>query len=128
MAQEQFAGTAPSSLVAGGAISQYAALKLSAGTVVVAAAITDQVIGVAMQSASLGEACGFLSVSGTICLMRANAAIAAGAEVMPAAGGNVATSAGATAVSCGIAIDAAANALDLIRVLFRPSVKSPANV
>jgi hypothetical protein len=131
MSQENFAGTAPVSFTAGGTITRGQALVFSAApkTVVASTAITQQVIGVALQGAASGEQVPAVTASGTIVTMVAGAAITAGAEVMPQATGpgKVITAAGATALSCGIALTAAAADLDLIEVLFRPSVKSPAN-
>ena len=127
MSQENYAGSVPVSLLAGGTITRNAALKLSAGGVVVTTAITDHVIGVAQQSAVAGEMVPVLSTPGAIVTMVASAAILADAMVMPGAAGKVATAAGVTALTCGQVLDVAAADGDLIRVLFRPGVKSAAN-
>ena len=59
----------------------------------------------------------------------AQEAISAGAEIMPdgAGGGKAAPAAGATAISCGIALEASAADDEVIEVLLRPMVKAPAN-
>lgn len=128
MSQENYAGSVPVSFVAGGAITRNAALKMSSGTVVVTTAITDHVIGVAQQDAASGEQVPVLTSPGTVVTMVASAAILIDAMLMPGAAGKVATAAGATALTCGQALEAAAADGNLIRVLFRPGVKSAANV
>lgn len=130
MAQENFAGTAPISMPAGGAITRNALVVLNAsGQVVVTSAITDRVFGVALQAAASGEQVPVLVASGVVVTLVANAAIAAGAELMPAASGagNVATVAGATAISCGQAITAAAALGENIMAVLRPMLRSPVN-
>jgi hypothetical protein len=130
MSQENYAGTAPISMPAGGAITRNALVVLNAsGQVVVTSAITDRAFGVALQAAASGEMVPVLVGSGCIVTLVANAAITAGAELMPAASGagNVATAAGATALSCGQAITAAAALGDLIQAVLRPTLRSPVN-
>lgn len=130
MSQENFAGTAPVSMPAGGAITRNALVVLNAsGQVVATSAITDRVFGVALQAAASGEMVPVLVASGCIVTLVANAAITAGAELMPAASGagNAVTAAGATALSCGQAITAAAALGDLIQAVLRPTLRSPAN-
>jgi Uncharacterized conserved protein (DUF2190) len=131
MAQENYAGTSLMSFTAGGTITRNQVVYFSAApkTVVATTAITQQVIGVAQQAAASGEQVPCVTVPGTLVTMVAGAAITAGAEVMPQATGpgKVITAAGATALSCGIAMTTVTTDGDLVEVLFRPSVKSPAN-
>jgi len=127
MSQENYAGSVPVSFVAGGAITRNAAVKLSSGAVVVTTAITDHVLGVAQQDAASGEQVAVLTSPGSVATMVASAAIAVDAMVMPGAAGKVATAAGVTAITCGQALEAAAADGSLVRVLFRPGVRSPAN-
>jgi len=129
MSQENFAGTSPISFTAGAAVTRGRALKLSGGAVIHTTAITDKVLGVALQDAASGEQVPVLTISGQLVTMVASAAISADAELMPTASGagKVMTAAGATAISCGQAITAASQDGDLIEAIFRPCVKSPAN-
>ncbi len=130
MAQENLAGAAPVHMTAGGTITRNALVTLNASNqVVVTSAITDRVFGVAMQPAVLGEQVPVIGVAGCIVNVVANGALTAGAELMPAASGagNVATVAGATALSCGQAITAAAALGDIIRAVLRPMLRSPVN-
>lgn len=129
MSQERLAGTGLTSFTAGAAITRGRALQLSAGTVIHTTAITQQVIGFAMQDAASGEQVPVATISGQVVTGVAGGAISAGAEVMPlaAGAGKLATAAGATAISCGVALTAAAADGDLIDVLLRPMVKAPAN-
>ena len=70
---------------AGGAITRNALVVLNAsGEVVVTSAITDRVFGVALQAAASGEQVPVLVASGAVVTLVANAAITAGAELMPA--------------------------------------------
>ncbi len=130
MSQENFAGTAPISMTAGGAITRNALVVLNAsGQVVVTSAIPDRVFGVALRGAASGEQVPVLVASGVLVSLVANAAITAGAELMPAASGagNVATVAGVTAISCGQALSAAAALGDVIQAVLRPMLRSPVN-
>ncbi len=129
MSQEKLAGTGLSSFTAGGTITRGSALKFSSGNVVVTTAITEEVIGIAMQDAASGEQVPVATISGQVVTAIAGAAITAGAQVMPQAAGSgkLITAAGATAISCGIALTAAGASGDLFDLLLRPSVKSPAN-
>ena len=128
MSQENYAGSVPVSFTAGGAITRNAAVKLSSGAVIVTTAITDHVLGVAQQDAASGEQVPVLTSPGSVVTMVASAAIAIDAMVMPGASGKVATAAGVTAITCGQALEAGAADGSLVRVLFRPGVRSPANV
>lgn len=131
MSQENTIGTVPASFYAAGVITRNALVTLNAsGQILVTSAITDKVLGVAQQDAAIGEQCPVMMASGTLVSMKATAAIAAGAELMPAAAGagGVATVSGATAISCGQAITAAAALGDVIMAVFRPMLRSPVNV
>lgn len=126
-----FAGSKPLSFKAAGAILANRLLKLTAeNTVDLATAITDNIIGVSLNAAAAGEYVDVLTTPGAKAKVTASAAIAVGAQVMPAAGaaGKCATAAGATAKSCGIALTAAAADGEVIEVLLRFSVNTPANV
>lgn len=127
MSQENYAGSVPVSFTAGGTITRNAAVKLSSGSVVVTTAITDHVIGVAQQDAASGDQVPVLTSPGTVVTMVASAAVAVDAMLMPGASGKVATAAGATALTCGQALEAASADGSLFRALLRPGVKSAAN-
>lgn len=131
MSQEMLSGTSFASFVAGEAITRGRALKLDTdGEVLHTTAITDLVIGVAMEDAASGATVTVATLNGQVVTAMASAAIASvPTEVMPAASaaGKLATAAGATAVSCGIALSSAAGDGSLFTLLLRPSVKSPAN-
>lgn len=117
--------------IAGGAITANRLVKLdsTAGQVVVTSAITDVVVGVALNTAASGGQVEVLVGSGHTQKVCASDAISLGAQVMPTASGSgkCVTAAGATAVSCGIALSASAADGEFIEVQLRPSVKSPAN-
>lgn len=117
------------SFIAGGTITANRLVKLdsTAGQVIVTTTITEQVVGIALDTVASGELVSVLTMSGAKGKVTASAAISLGAEVMPGASGKCATAAGATAISCGIAASAAGADGDIIEVIFRPSVKSPAN-
>lgn len=130
MAQSNMQGVSPSGFIAGGTISQYRLVKLDStqGQVIATAAITDVAVGGSLASAVSG---GTVPVQpyGKVKLTAA-AAISLGAQVMPdsGGGGKIATAAGATAVSVGLALEAAGADGDIIEVLLTaPNVKGPAN-
>jgi hypothetical protein len=130
MANFNLLGTSPQGFVAGGTIANNVLVKLHSteGQVVVTTAITDSPLGASMNSA---VANGLISVQqfGKVKLT-AKAAISLGAQVMPDAGGGglIATAAGATAKSIGIALQAALAENDIIEVqLLVPAVNGPAN-
>lgn len=130
MANFNTQGTTPAGFIAGGTIAQYRLVKLDStqGQVVVTSAITDVGVGASMQSASSGDTVP-VQTFGKVKLT-ASAAISIGAEVMPTAAGSgkVMTSAGATAVSIGLALEAAGADGDIIEVMLTaPNVKGPAN-
>lgn len=121
----------PIGFVAGGAISQYRAVKLhtTEGQVVAASAIADVAIGASMDAATASGQLVTVQTSGKAKLT-ASAAIALGAQVMVTASGSgkVSTASGATAVSIGIALQAAGADGDIIEVqLVTPTVAGPAN-
>lgn len=129
MADSNFQGVSPQSFIAGGSISQYRCVELSAeNTVTATDAITDVVIGVSLESASTG---GLVPVQQFgKAKLTASAAIAVGAQVMPTASGagKVSTASGATAKSIGIALTASNNDGEVIEVqLALPPVSGPAN-
>jgi hypothetical protein len=130
MAYENYAGISPLPFQAGAAIGQYRAVKqgTTAHQVIATTAITDVVMGVAQISAAAAEDQVPVQIGG-VAKMVAGAAIALGAQVMPQASGagKVITAAGATAVSCGVALEAAAADGDIIPVRLIPNASGPAN-
>lgn len=130
MAYENYAGISPLPFKAGAAIGQYRAVKQGAAAheVIATTAFTDIVMGVAQVSAAAAEDQVPVQIGG-VAKMVAGAAIALGAQVMPQASGagKVITAAGATAVSCGVALEAAAADGDIISVRLIPNAAGPAN-
>lgn len=117
------------SFLAGAAIEPNRALKLSAAnTVIHTTAITDSVIGFSLNKVASGAYVDVLTLPGAKGKARAGAAISLGAQVMPegSGDGDVITAAGATAISCGIALQAAADG-ETFEVLFRPGINAPAS-
>lgn len=121
------------SFIAGAAITANQLVKLSGsteGTVVKTTAITDDVLGVALQTVSSGERVEVECGSGAFVrvIISAAGSLSANAEVMPdgTTNGAVAAAAGATAKSCGFLINAGA-AGETVTMLLRPSAKGPAN-
>jgi hypothetical protein len=98
------------------------------GEVIASSAITQPAFGVALNTASAGQAVS-IETGRTIVKLTAGASIALGAQVMPQAAGSgkVIPSAGGTAVDCGTALQAAGGDGEIISVLFNPMGKSPAN-
>jgi hypothetical protein len=130
MADSNLLGVSLMSFKAGGTIGINRAVKLdsTANQVVVTTAITENVIGFATQAASSGDTVA-IQVFGK-CKAVASEAITLGAELMPTSSGSgkVVAAAGATAISCGIALQAAGADGDTIEVLFvGAQVKGPAN-
>lgn len=84
-------------------IQPYRVLKLgtSPGQVAHTGAITDVIVGASLNYAAAGERVQ-VQTDG-IALVACSAAVAYAAQVMPGANGKVATAAGATAKSCGMA-------------------------
>lgn len=130
MAYSNPGGLNPLPFSAGGAIEAYRLVAQHSveGQVVATSAITQVPIG---GSGAVTAASGDqLPVHrGQVIKLTAGEAIALGAQVMPLASGagKIGTAAGATAKSCGIALQAALADGDVISVLFMPSVNSPAN-
>ena len=117
------------SFKAGAAITANKTLKLSAGhTVIHTTAITEQVIGVALETVASGEWVSVLTMSGATAQLISGGSISAGNEVMPKASGDgvVDVAGGATALSCGVALEDASSG-ETFEAIFRPSVKCPAN-
>lgn len=125
-----YQGSAPLSLIAGGAINQNVLVKLDTteGQVVVTTGITDVAQGCSLgkyASADIGE----FQTDG-VAMLTAASAISLGDQVMPdsGGGGKIATAAGATAVSVGVALQAAGGNNEVIRVRLQlPAVKGPPN-
>ncbi len=121
--------------LAGGAIPAKSAVKWSAidsggqRAVVVTTAITEDVIGFALNTAASGEQVDVVTGNGVIVKGICSAGITAGAQVMPTAsgGGKVSTAAGATAKSCGIAMSTPLADGDTVEILTRFGVNGPAN-
>lgn len=119
MADYNLLGVAPLSMIAGGTVTKNRLVKVhtTANQVIHTAAIADQALGAAMESAASGEMVP-VQIFGKAKLTAA-AAISAGDPVMPdsGGGGKIATSAGATAVSIGFATQAAGADGDVIEVI-----------
>ena len=92
--------------------SKYVFVKMTAGGLAPATALTDVVVGVVQRSGIATEALPVMQ-SG-VSMVVASAAIAKGAPVGPTAGGKAVTSA---AQFCGVALEAATAAGDIIPVL-----------
>lgn len=130
MANSNSQGVEAIGFVAGGTIGVNRLVKLdsTAGQVVVTSAITDVAIGTALNSASSGELVAVQPFGRAKAV--ASDAISLGAQLMPTASGSgkVVTAAGATALSCGIALQAAGADGDVIEILLAvPNVNGPAN-
>lgn len=129
-ARNNYSGTNPVSFKAGEAITVGRALKLDSteGQVLHSTAITDAVIGVALETVASGEMVSVLP-AGPIVKMVPSAAVALGAQVMPtgSGAGKVSTAAGATARSIGVAITEAGAADELFEVMLLSSLNSAAN-
>lgn len=131
MANSNMLGVSPAGYIAGAAVSQYRLVKLdsTAGQCIHTTAITDVALGATLQSASAAGVPVPVQQFGKVKLT-AVTTIALGAQVMPDSGGagKIATAAGATAKSCGIALEAAGADGDIIEVLLvAPAVNGPAN-
>lgn len=114
---------------AGGTILRGQALTVnSAGNVIATTAITDVVVGVALEGCASGEQCNFVG-PGNIVTALAGAAITPGAQVMPQATGpgKFVTAAGATAISCGIALTNPGADNGLFELFFLSNARGPAN-
>lgn len=117
-------------LKAGGTIAINTAVKADSteGQVVVTSAITDVVLGIAVNAAVSGDAVG-VQVDGTA-KVTVSGVVTYGDDVMPTSSGagKCITAAGATAKSFGTALQTSATTGQVIPVLLNtPSVKGPAN-
>ena len=124
------AGVSPLPFKAGGTIVQYRAVVLDSteGQVVAGSAIAGKTLGVALNGASSGEMVK-VQIAG-VAKIAASAAVTLGDEVMVTASGagKISTSSGATAMTIGIALQAALTDGDIIEVLLNvPAVKGAAN-
>lgn len=129
MAQENYIGISPLSREAGGTITRGQSLYLNSSSQVVATtAITQVVCGIALQDASSGDQCLFMP-AGPVVTAIGGAAITIGAQVMPQATGpgKLVTAAGATAISCGIALSNPGADASFFEVMLIPCVNAPAN-
>jgi hypothetical protein len=104
---------------AGGTIPTYSLLINSSGSVVVSTAETDVVLGCSQNESAVSGEDLAMHLPGQIVKLRASAAIAKYAKVMPAADGEIATYVADTGhFPIGTALDAAAADGDIIRVFF----------
>lgn len=103
--------------IAGGAIPACTLVKLSAAdTVAAAAAATDPIIGVSGELTVIAGERVDVALAG-IASVVAGASVALGAPVTADAAGRAVTASGGGKRAVGIALDAAGNAGDIIRVL-----------
>jgi hypothetical protein len=131
MADSNQLGVSPISFKAGAAIGINRAVILdsASNTVIAASAITDLVIGIALEAAAAAGDLVPVQVFGKAKVV-ASAAIAVGAQLMPTGSGSgkVATAAGATAKSMGVALQAAGADGDVIEALLAcPNVNGVVN-
>lgn len=124
-------GTSDAPFIAAAAITQYSCVKINAtnGTVEACTAITDAPDGVAQTAATAaGDQVTVRTISGTITKVRLGGTVDSGVEVMVKGSGTgeVDTAAGATAFSVGKLIDSGVSG-EVVRMLFRPGLKGPAN-
>lgn len=130
MANYNLQGSTPAGYIAGGTIAANVLVKLDStqGQVVVTTAITETPMGASLNSATSGQTIAVQTAGKA--KLTAKAAISLGAQVMPDGGGAglIATAAGATAKSIGIALEAATAENDVIEVLLLvPAINGPAN-
>lgn len=123
-------GTSDAPFTTTGAVTQYSCVKISGnGTVAACTAITDVPVGVAQTAASAsGDQITVRTIAGTITKVRLGGTVSAGVEVMVKGSGTgeVDTAAGATARSVGQLVDGGVSG-DIVRMIFRPALKSPVN-
>lgn len=132
MAYESYSDTDVIKMKCGAAVTAHRAVKLDStvDTVIQATAITDLVVGVALETGATGD---WIPVQYRgIAKLECAAAVTLGAEVMvqAAAGdGSIDVSGGATARSIGVALEAGSNGDgDVIAVLLNlPALKGPPN-
>jgi hypothetical protein len=125
-----FEGSTPNSWIAGGAITANRLVKqdTTEGQVVVTTAITDAPIAVSLSTLASGDIGDFQTTG--VARIEAASAISLNDQVMPdsGGGGKIATAAGATAETIGIALQAAGGAGEIIKVkLALPGAKRPPN-
>lgn len=129
-AVRNYQGSIPNSAIAGGAIPQNVLVMSDSteGQIVVTTGITSAALGASLGKYATGDVSDYQTDG--VAMLTAASAIALNAQVMPdsGGGGKIATAAGATAVSVGIALQAAGGANEVIRVrLSLPNVAGPAN-
>ena len=121
--------TAAFTMKAGEAIAANHLVKLDSteGQVVNCSAITDVPVGVAIQTVASGESVS-IQMFGIAKLVAAGS-VSLGAQLMPYTSptGTVATASGATAVSCAVALQDAADTATFTALLAPVPVKGPAN-
>jgi Zn-dependent alcohol dehydrogenase len=111
--------------LAGGTIPQYARVKLSGASVVVAG-LAEVGIGVAQRAAVSGDYIAVRFYKAPTHKVIAKEAIAAGALIYSEAGGLVQDTAEATAFQLGYALEAAAAENDIIEAYLMPAVSTTA--
>jgi hypothetical protein len=110
----------PRTETAGGTIPKFSLVKLSSGEAVVCAAATDKPYACTQDHSAVDGDLVTVEFDTDRVKLTASAAIAKGAEIMPAAGGKIATySAGAGVYKVGIALEAAAADGDVIECEYR---------
>lgn len=129
MANYNTQGSTPLGMVAGATVAQYRLVKggASIGLAIPTTAITEVPIGASMQGAATGET--FPIQQRGRAKLTAAAAITLFAEVSAnsADGGKIIASSGSTAVSIGVAMEAAGADGDIIEVDLFITARGPAN-
>jgi hypothetical protein len=112
---------------ANGTINKGDVVKVSTlGRVVSCSAITDAAIGVALATVADAQSCPIQNLG--VAIVKAKNSISEGDQLMPSTStGQVSTASGATAVSVGIALAAAADGEFVACLLDTPAVKRPPN-
>lgn len=130
--RRNYEGSTPNSFIAGGAITANRLVMpdTTEGQVIATTGITSQAMAVSINTLASGDVGEFQTTG--VAKLEAASAITLGDEVVPDAGGGgkiaTAVSAGATARSVGIALQAAGGAGEIITVkLALPVSKGPAN-
>lgn len=131
MATSNSLGTSDAGFIAAGAITQYSFVKINStnNTVAACTAITDAPDGIAQTAATAaGDHVTVRTINGSISKLRYGATIDSGEELMVKGSGTgeAAVAAGATAFSAAKAIVSGVSG-DIGTVIFRPTLKSPAN-
>jgi hypothetical protein len=110
-----------------GTVNKGDLVKVSGDDIVQCGAITDPAIGVALQTTPGTGGSVSVQLSG-IALVKNKSGVTAGQEVMPSTtAGQVATAAGATAYSVGVALMTGADGEYVPVLLATPGVKRPPN-